>query len=344
MRRLTALSLLATALVPSVAQATTNESDEGTTLAIFGDSPYGPAQLEQFPELVASINKDRSVRVAVHVGDIKSGSTRCDDSYFMTIRGLFGGFRRSLVYTPGDNEWTDCHRANNGAYVPTERLAKVREVFYPRAGRSLGKRPLRVLTQAEPKRLADELEDEGAEAPKASHPKYVENQMWKKADVVFSTAHVVGSNNNLAPWFGATAPGAEQQAEYDDRMAANLDWIDTTFDRAEADDAAGVVLAHQADMWDVSARTVTGFDRIVQKIADRSAEFGKPVLLLEGDSHAFIADTPLANGSPRHGVTTAAPNVTRIVVQGSADFPLEWLKLTVDPDNTKVFTWSRVLV
>ena len=28
-----------------------------------------------------------------------------------------------VVYTPGDNEWTDCHRASAGGYLPTERLA-----------------------------------------------------------------------------------------------------------------------------------------------------------------------------------------------------------------------------
>ena len=39
-----------------------------------------------------------------------------------------------MIYVPGDNEWTDCHRANNGGYDPLERLAFLRAMFYP--GRS----------------------------------------------------------------------------------------------------------------------------------------------------------------------------------------------------------------
>jgi len=43
-----------------------------------------------------------------------------------------------VVYTPGENEWTDCHRANNGAYDPLERLSALRQVFFPVAGLALG--------------------------------------------------------------------------------------------------------------------------------------------------------------------------------------------------------------
>jgi hypothetical protein len=40
----------------------------------------------------------------------------------------------------------------------------------------------------------------------------------------------------------------------------------------------------------------------------------------------------LAHGDPLHGVTTPVPNLTRIVVQGGAGhFPLEYLRVTIDP-------------
>jgi hypothetical protein len=56
----------------------------------------------------------------------------------------------------------------------------------------------------------------------------------------------------------------------------------------------------------------------------------------------FIADKPLENGNPLHGVTIAVPNLTRIVVQGSTAKPLtEWLRLHVDPATPAVFTWER---
>ena len=107
---------------------------------MIGDVPYTQAQLDAFPSWVEDINADPKVDLVVHLGDIKSGSTLCDDSYFTTIRGLFDGFKDPLVYTPGDNEWTDCHRPNNGAYNPLERLTTLRGVFFSEPGVTLGGR------------------------------------------------------------------------------------------------------------------------------------------------------------------------------------------------------------
>jgi hypothetical protein len=99
------------------------------------------------------------------------------------------------------------------------------------------------------------------------------------------------------------------------------------------------VIAMQADMW---FNTPLGFTGIVQRLADRASAFGRPVLLLEGDSHRFKVDRPLADGSPLHGVTTAAPNLTRIVVEGETTG--EWLKLRIDPNAAQLFTWTRMPV
>jgi hypothetical protein len=164
--------------------------------------------------------------------------------------------------------------------------------------------------------------------------------MWTADEIVFATVHVVGSNNDLVPWFGAAETPeqrAERLAEYEDRLAAALAWLDRTFARAAEEDARGVVVAMQANMW---FNTPLGFSEIVQRLADRASSFGKPVLLLEGDSHRFTVDRPLSTGSPLHGVTTAAPNVTRIIVEGETIG--EWLKLRIDPDSAEPFSWSRI--
>ena len=52
----------------------------------------------------------------------------------------------------------------------------------------------------------------------------------------------------------------------------------------------------------------------MQKIAQRSVEFGAPVYLFNGDSHIFNHDQPLKAGSTWlnfYGVPTPAPNLTR---------------------------------
>ncbi len=34
------------------------------------------------------------------------------------------------MYVPGDNEWTDCHRVNNGGYNALERLDFIRRTLF----------------------------------------------------------------------------------------------------------------------------------------------------------------------------------------------------------------------
>ena len=320
----------------SIGNPTNAGSADPFTLAVIGDTPYGPAKMEEFPALVDLINADPKVDLVVHLGDIKAGSSSpCTDEYFATVRALLDGFKDPLVYTPGDNEWTDCHVAskNNGLYTPTERLAAVRTRFFPVAGQTLGGRKMQVLTQA----------DDPANSA------YVENVLWTQSRVVLATLNVPGSNDDLAPW-GAPLPAdagnyPSQAAERAARDGANLAWVDRAFALATEQEAEGVVLMLQADMWDVTT-SLNGFDALVQRIGARAAAFGKPVLLLEGDSHAFEVQYPYSAGSPLrlvHPNTPVAENVTRIVVEGSAG-RTEYVRLTVDPktrDGT-LFRWERV--
>ena len=298
-------------------------------LAVIGDSPYGAAQLIDFPNLVGHINADLKVRRVVHVGDIKNGSTRCDTSYFHNVASLFQGFADPLVFTPGDNEWTDCHRANNGAYDPLERLAVLRQTFYPQPGEALGGRNMRVFTQADVP---------GFEA-------FVENQMWLESTVAFGLVHVVGSNNGRARWFGDDMTGTKfddpirREAEVAARIAAATDWLERLFALATAENAAGVAVIMQADTWTGTARD--GFTAVVRRLADLSRAFPGPVLLVQGDSHRYKVDAPLAAGDAGYGVVEPVANLTRLVVEGETT--REWLRLQVRPRQQPLFSWQRVI-
>src|SRR5215203_3534683 len=59
-----------------------DSSAKPLTLAVIGDVPYGTEQEAAFGQLVDAINSDPNVRIAVHVGDIKNGSTECTDARF----------------------------------------------------------------------------------------------------------------------------------------------------------------------------------------------------------------------------------------------------------------------
>ena len=301
------------------------------TFAVIGDIPYGADQVASFPGVVDRINADPYVAQVNHLGDIKSGSSLCSDDYFSFVRGQFDRFRDPLVYTPGDNEWTDCHRLNNGAYNPLERLAAVRGTFYPRPGRTLGQRSVRV-------------------ASEAAHG-FPENVRYSRAGVQFATLHVVGSNNSTVPWsgLGLTAPTPEQLAEVEGRTANDLAVLDATFDAAQAEGSKAVAVMIQADMFDPTVPSpayadYSAFTPIVHQLATRAAAFDGPVYLFDGDSHVYNVDKPLATGSSWlsfYGVTTPAENLTRVTVEGSTTVD-EYLRVSVRPHDPVVLTWERV--
>jgi hypothetical protein len=100
-------------------------------LALIGDMPYGAVRETPFTRLVAEINRDNDVDFVMHAGD---------------------------------NEWTDCHRVNNGQYNPLERLDYLRSVFFPQIGQTTGGQTRPVRSQAEG----------------AAYPEFVENVMFQK--------------------------------------------------------------------------------------------------------------------------------------------------------------------
>jgi hypothetical protein len=107
-------------------------------------------------------------------------------------------------------------------------------------------------------------------------------------------------------------------------------------------------------MWDPEkgAAHQAGYEPFVQSVAVHTLDFGKPVLMLNGDSHVYLSHNPLAASDslafmhPGYDV----PNFHRIVVHGSTT-PLEWLKLKIDPranapqsaDAFGPFSWTRVM-
>jgi hypothetical protein len=329
-----ALSLAAAVLPVAAAQAETTPPGQQKaghfSFAVIGDVPYGPAQAAAFPSWIDQINA-ADPDMTFHVGDIKAGSGRCDDAYYRMIRTQFDRFTGPLLYTPGDNEWTDCHRANNGAYNPLERLAFDRSVFFETPDVTLGQQPLRVESQAA-----------------AGFP---ENVQLRARGVSFATLHVVGSNNGLQPWsgLGLTAPTAEQLAEQEARMANAIAVLRDSFADARQRNDRAVVLLMQADMFDSSYTPrwadISAFQPLVQAIVDESSAFDGEVYLVNGDSHVYTADEPLATGSPwlaTYGVEGSADNLRRITVDGSSN-NADWLKVTVNrPGAAHVLSWEQV--
>jgi hypothetical protein len=317
-----ALVLSATgSALPAVAGngTSTDRSGKPVDLAVIGDSPYSAAAEAAFPRLVDQINADPKVRDVVHIGDIKSGSSVCSEEYDRRILALFNTLKDPVMYTPGDNEWTDCHRPAAGGLNPVDQLAVVRDVFFAgHEGQTLGGRPKAV----------------------ASQTGYPENVRWMESRVVFAALNIPGSNDDRVPWFGVNETDAQktQQAdEVDRRQHANLDWLRAAFAAAHDENAQGVVIFIQADMWDPAtpADQLTGYAQYKDLLAQVGGEFAKPVLLINGDSHSYRVDP---------GRLVA--NLTQVTIQKSdvdgGGHATEWLRLHIDPQSSPLFSWERV--
>jgi hypothetical protein len=366
-------------LVAGLAASNTASAGSGThphdtaTFAVYGDSPYGInptdiAQVDSTPAFIASINADPAVQMVLHVGDIHSGKQYCTAAYDTAVRDLWQAFADPLVYTPGDNEWADCHKPGEGGGVfnsatgvidrvvdssgssvdyaggdPVANLDLIRSLFFTRPGVTLG-RPAAVMSQA---RVFDRAHPTDA--------KFVENVMWERDDVMYVTANIPGgSNNDTDAWFKTPTTSVAQTQEVAERTGADLRWIDAAFALARREHAKAVVIMEQADMWDLDGKTashLTAYEPVVHSIATHTAAFGRPVLLLNGDSHEYRSDNPLSLADPLNLLHPGydVPNFHRVVVHGST-LPMEWLRLTVDSETTYPstatsfgpFSWERM--
>ncbi|HLO94834.1 MAG TPA: hypothetical protein VK195_10990 [Burkholderiaceae bacterium] len=284
-----------------------------------GDMPYGPAETAYpvYQHLIRQINA-QAPAFSLHVGDFKNGSSPCSDEEFARQRDFFNQFDAALVYTPGDNEWTDCHRPAAGGYAPQERLDKLREMFFD-APRSLGRQPLAVQRQSD---------------LQPAHARFRENLRFEREGVLFLTLNVPGSNNGFEP----RDPAAVQ--EFFARNEANLSWLQAGFERARSVDARAVVIAMQADPFASAGQLIdfpghSGFTRLFEQgLLPLVQDWGRPVLLIHGDSHRFVIDRPFkAVKGPGKGQLLR--NLMRLQVFGEQE--VHAVRVSVDPDSPDPF-------
>lgn len=311
MFRTIAIALTASALLLGHAAA---QSGSGVRFAAMGDTPYRMPQDDAlFAELIERIN-GMNPAFSIHVGDIKSGSSPCDDAAFLNVRRHFDSFTAPLFYTPGDNEWTDCHRDKAGAYVPHERLTRLRQIFFA-APRSFGRAPRDYLRQTDAGQV----------------PALVENGFWTEGGIPFATVHVVGSANGRKRKVGP-------KELFRQRDAANVAWIDRAFEQATAGDAPALVIAIHANpgLGD-GVRGDEGFDATLDALVRGARRFDGQVLLIHGDTHTYRIDRPLRDRDDR-----PVSNLWRLEVPGAPDVGA--VMVTIDPSAMPPFTWQPVLV
>ena len=302
--------------------------------ALIGDVPYTEEQVQKFDTLIQDVNAHKNLRFVLHAGDIKGGSVACDDATFLARLGQYQQFAFPFIYTPGDNEWTDCHRIGAGQFDPIERLQRLRQLFFPQPGKT----------------LIGQTKDVETQSTRPGFEQYVENVLWMEEQVVFSTIHVVGSNNNLAPWSGIDPndsfanPRADRLAEFEARQAAALAWLDETFQLAQDKNSLGVfILIHANPLFETSPaeQDRAGFNAFLDLLQQKVIEFGRPVVLAHGDFHFFVVDKPLF-GPTAGGSQSRLEDFTRVQTFGTDD--VHWIRVGVYDEDPKVFRVEQVIV
>lgn len=332
------VSTLAFALFGCAAPGSSTDATPSTgkfSFGLWGDMPYKKAGDDpKLPAVLQSINAS-DIAFSLYDGDIKDGSSKCTDDVYTDALKMFGSMKKPVVYVPGDNEWTDCHRLNNGGMDALERLSHIRKVMFPTLN-SLGQTTLA-------------LEHQGQLGAK-----FVENTRFSYGGITFVGINMPGSNNNLvlnAKECGNKSARKPAQcdaanAEYLERDEANLAWLNASFAKARADNARGLVLVVQADPgfdlpetedFDESTQpSYSGYRNFMSKLAEQTHHFKGEVLFVHGDTHFFKLDKPLSD--PTH----LLPNFTRLQTFGSPS--LHWVKVSVDLASASVFQVEPVIV
>jgi hypothetical protein len=268
-------------------------------LGLIGDLPYTVEEERKTEVLFGEMDSEKLAFV-IHVGDIKSGISPCTDELYFREKERFESSANPLFYVPGDNEWTDCESTG---YDPTERLERSREIFFA-GDESLGERTIPLTRQS-----AD----------------YPENVRWSYGGVTFLGLNVPGPNNNRE---GASG-------EYERRNETNLEWMREGFDRAAAEGSSALMVVLQANPgFELPPEERTGYNDLLAALEEETVAFGKPVVLVHGDTHTHRIDRPMTSSTSGERVE----NLTRVETFGSP--VVGWVRAGVDTSEPEVFTFQ----
>lgn len=105
-----------------------------TDFLVIADMPYTPIDTANLREdgVLGQKLKHKPHGFLMHLGDIKAGSQPCTNELLERNKQLLRNLtEQPFIYTPGDNEWTDCDRATlSPRYDELERLAFIKTLMY----------------------------------------------------------------------------------------------------------------------------------------------------------------------------------------------------------------------
>jgi len=101
MRRVYLLLIVITYLLSCARQET-------LVFSVMGDVPRQAWEDTLIQAQILAHNKTSAAEFMLHVGDIKTGSSPCDEQVYAKVAGYLKTLNVPVFIVPGDNEWNDC--------------------------------------------------------------------------------------------------------------------------------------------------------------------------------------------------------------------------------------------
>jgi hypothetical protein len=310
-------------------------SSPSLSFVVIGDTPYDEEDrrmlLDEALPRIRDMAAEGAAPFVIHIGDYKGGGAECTaelDDAFERLRASLAP--TPVLYTPGDNEWTDCDRRTDPAtgkpYSELQRLALVRQRFLAKPPAGVG----------------------GLSYSRQRN--FPEHQTWRASGVRFATLHAVGTENGRS--FVTGVSDAEGLAEVEAREAAALAWLNRAATAAKRERARALVIAMQADPVAAHDDKTAGspctgvsrernpcdaFIQLRAALKAAAATFGGPVLLIHGDTDPFTLNQDL--------MESGSPNLWRLNAAGDAGVGStgqrygvrDVTRVTIDPAATPPF-------
>lgn len=345
-------------------------ADDKTSFGMMGDTSYVPEAEPLLDDLIKSINMS-DTKLAIHLGDIQ-GVQNCSLAYDQARLAQFNRSKTPIIYTPGDNEWSDC--SNEDAL---EALTNVRSVFFPTRnnrlggpGMSLGKNPITLMRQSDRGNHTSSLFDSA---------KFVENQSWIRSGIMFITLNIAGApdedpdacivqsiqNGNVSYIGDATNVPNSCAASTIERQQANIAWLHQNFLKAKSEDVKGVIIGFQGDLaWFMSNHTPDGSCPPIGTVLRDGVTVTAPAdpfdissryaackvyeayrLALRQEAQGFKKPVAIISGDRHYSryfqPIIDTPNLT--VTQGVGAPNLGWTRIELNKDNPNLFSFSNAL-
>lgn len=249
---------------------------EPLVFSVMGDVPRSVLEDTLLQKQIETHNRFSESEFMVHVGDIKSGKSSCDENTYMKVAGYLKKLHVPTFIVPGDNEWNDCLEPDEAWH------------FWEKYFMAFEKNWKNVFKVKR-------------------HKARRENFALISKGVLLVGINLVGGR-------------IHDQAEWDQVLKCDADWIKIQFEKNRKRVRAAVVFAQ--------ANPNEKHELFMNQFREAARFFKKPVLFIHGDGHKWIYDDPWIE-----------PNIVRVQVdQGGIAPPLQ---VTVTFDNRHIFEFGR---